>query len=108
MADEGSTIIGELRRFARTSGAVGGIAGGLIGLGIPEIEAKRYEGKIKEGNLLISVHTENSEEITRAKDLFTKAGAQDICTTGEASTSSDTKAARRAPHSDRELAGVHS
>ena len=93
---------------AAVGAAVGGIAGGLIGLGIPEIEAKRYEGKIKEGNLLISVHTENSEEITRAKDLFTKAGAQDICTTGEASTSSDTKAARRAPHSDRELAGVHS
>ena len=64
--------------------AIGGIAGGLIGLGIPEIEAKRYEGKIKEGNILISVHAESSEEITRAKDIFTKAGAQDICTTGEA------------------------
>ena len=71
---------------AAVGAAVGGIAGGLIGLGIPEIEAKRYEGKIKEGNLLISVHTDNSKEITRAKDIFTKAGAQDICTTGEAST----------------------
>ncbi len=60
--------------------AVGGIAGGLIGLGIPELEAKRYEGKIKEGNILISVHTDNSAEISRAKDIFTKAGAQDICT----------------------------
>lgn len=65
---------------------VGGIAGGLVGLGIPEIEARRYEGKLKEGNILISVHTENSEEITRAKDIFTKVGAQDICTTGESST----------------------
>jgi hypothetical protein len=65
---------------------LGGIAGGLIGLGIPEIEAKRYEGKVKAGNILLSVHTESSEEITRAKDIFTKAGAQDICTTGEAST----------------------
>jgi hypothetical protein len=65
--------------------AIGGIAGGLIGLGIPEIEAKRYEGKIKNGNILISVHTEDSEEISRAKEIFTKAGAQDICTTGEAS-----------------------
>lgn len=63
--------------------AVGGIAGGLIGLGIPEIEAKRYEGKIKAGNILISVHTENSAEITKAKEIFAKAGAQDICVTGE-------------------------
>src|SRR5678815_4320635 len=65
---------------AAVGAAVGGIAGGLIGLGIPEIEAKRYEGKVKAGNLLISVHTENSEEISRAKDIFTQAGAQDICT----------------------------
>jgi hypothetical protein len=71
---------------AAVGAAVGGIAGGLIGLGIPEIEAKRYEGKIKQGNLLISVHTENSEEITRAKDIFTNAGAEDVCVTGESST----------------------
>ena len=70
---------------AAIGAAAGGIAGGLIGLGIPEMEAKRYEGKIRAGNLLISVHTENSEEIKRAKDIFTNAGAQDICTTGEAS-----------------------
>ena len=69
---------------AAIGATVGGIAGGLIGLGIPEIEAKRYEGKIKEGNILISVHTENPDEISKAKDIFTKAGAQDICTTGEA------------------------
>ena len=63
--------------------------------GIPELEAKRYEGKVRAGNILISVHTENSEEIKRAKDIFTKAGAQDICTTGEASTPKDSKAADR-------------
>ncbi len=63
--------------------AVGGIAGGLIGLGIPELEAKRYEGKIKAGNILLSVHTENSEEIKAAEQIFKAAGAQDICTTGE-------------------------
>ena len=80
---------------AAIGATVGGIAGGLIGLGIPELEAKRYEGKIKAGNILISVHTENSEEITRAKDIFTKAGAQDICSTGEASTPKDTKATER-------------
>lgn len=93
---------------AAVGAAVGGIAGGLIGLGIPEIEAKRYEGKIKQGNLLISVHAENSEEITRAKDIFTKAGAQDICTTSEASTPQDSKAGARASHSNRELVGTRS
>lgn len=71
---------------AAIGATVGGIAGGLIGMGIPELEARRYEGKIKEGNILISVHTESSEEIKRAKEIFTNAGAQDICTTGESST----------------------
>ena len=80
---------------AAIGAAAGGIAGGLIGLGIPEIEAKRYEGKIKAGNILISVHTENTEEITRAKEIFTNAGAQDICVTGEASTPADYKATDR-------------
>jgi hypothetical protein len=65
--------------------AVGGIAGGLIGLGIPELEAKRYEGKIRDGNILIAVHTENSNEISRAKEIFERANAQDICVTGESS-----------------------
>jgi hypothetical protein len=83
---------------AAVGATVGGIAGGLIGLGIPEIEAKRYEGKIKAGNLLISVHTENSAEINRAKEIFTQAGAQDICTTGETSTAKEDKATDRAAH----------
>ncbi len=68
---------------AAIGATVGGITGGLIGLGIPEFEAKRYEGKLKDGNILISVHTESSEEITQAEDIFTRAEAQDICTTGE-------------------------
>jgi hypothetical protein len=80
---------------AAIGAAVGGIAGGLIGLGIPELEAKRFEGKIKAGNILISVHTENSDDISRAKDIFTKAGAQDICTTGEASVPKDMKATQQ-------------
>jgi hypothetical protein len=87
---------------AAVGAAVGGIAGGLIGLGIPELEAKRYEGKVKKGNLLLSVHTETSEEISRAKDIFTKAGAEDICTTGEASAPKDTKASESAT-----FAGTH-
>jgi hypothetical protein len=77
---------------AAVGAAAGGIAGGLIGLGIPELEAKRYEGKVKAGNLLISVHTENPDEITRAKDIFTRAGAQDICTSGEATAPKGSKA----------------
>src|SRR6185295_5261535 len=77
---------------AAIGAAVGGIAGGLIGLGIPELEAKRYEGKIREGNIPISVHTETSDEIARAKEIFTRAGAEDICTTGEASTPKESKA----------------
>jgi hypothetical protein len=69
---------------AAVGATVGGIAGGLIGMGIPELEAKRYEGKIKAGNILLSVHTENAEEIKAAEKIFRNAGAQDICTTGEA------------------------
>ena len=52
---------------AAIGATAGGVAGGLIGLGIPELEAKRYEGKIKQGNILISVHAEDSDEIKRAK-----------------------------------------
>ena len=80
---------------AAVGAAVGGITGGLIGMGIPEIEAKRYAGKIKAGNILISVHNENPEEITRAKDIFTWAGAHDFCFTDEASTARGNRAAHR-------------
>lgn len=71
---------------AAIGGALGGITGALIGLGIPEYEAKRYEGKLKGGNALISVHSENSEETDRAKEIFTAVGAEDIATSGEPST----------------------
>jgi hypothetical protein len=91
---------------AAVGAAVGGIAGGLIGLGIPELVAKRYEGKVKEGNILISVHTENSEEIIRAKDIFTKAGAQDICDTGQASTPKNLKATDRASGPAKDFGGT--
>jgi hypothetical protein len=66
-------------------GAIGGIAGALIGLGIPEYEAKRYEGRIKEGGILVSVHCDNSEWTSRAKDILEKTGAQDVSSAGEAS-----------------------
>ncbi len=70
---------------AAVGAAVGGIAGALIGMGIPEYEAKRYEGKVKAGNILISVHTESSDEVAQAKEIFKSAGAQDIATSGESS-----------------------
>jgi hypothetical protein len=65
--------------------AAGGLAGALIGMGIPEYEAKRYEGKVKAGNILISIHTEDSEERDRAKEILETIGAEDISYTGEAS-----------------------
>jgi len=58
--------------------AVGGITGALIGMGIPEIEAKRYEGKVKDGNILISVLTEDSDEVDKAKEIFKSENASDI------------------------------
>jgi hypothetical protein len=72
---------------AAVGGAVGGIAGALVGLGIPEYEAKRYEGKIKEGGILISVHTDDSDEVKRAKEIFEQAQAQDISVAGEKNVS---------------------
>lgn len=71
-------------RLQPAGAAVGGLTGGLIGLGIPEIEARRNDGKIRKGNLLISVPTENSGQIARAREIFTEAGAEDLCVTGEA------------------------
>jgi len=59
-------------------GAVGGLIGALVGMGIPEFEAKRYEGRIKEGGVLLSVHCDTSEQIKHAKDLLKETGAQDI------------------------------
>jgi hypothetical protein len=64
-------------------GAVGGLTGALVGLGIPEYEAKRYEGRIVKGGLLVSVHADNSEWASRAKEIFEQTGAEDISSTGE-------------------------
>jgi len=69
---------------AAIGAAVGGLTGVLIGLGLTEYEAKRYEGKIREGRILVSVHADNSEWATKAKDLFKAAGADDISSSGEA------------------------
>src|SRR5271154_788378 len=66
-------------------GTVGGFTGALIGLGIPEYEAKRYEGRMQKGGILLSVHCDTSDEIKRAKELMKITGAEDISSTGESS-----------------------
>ncbi|HWC98764.1 MAG TPA: hypothetical protein VG456_18520 [Candidatus Sulfopaludibacter sp.] len=68
-----------------TGGVVGGVIGALVGMGIPEYEAKRYEGMIKEGRVLLSVHCDNSDWVKRAKDVLQQSGAEDISSTGESS-----------------------
>jgi len=69
-------------------GAVGGLVGALVGMGIPEYEAKRYEGHVKDGGILVSVHCDTSDEISRAKDILKAAGGEDIASSGEKSVSS--------------------
>jgi hypothetical protein len=64
-------------------GAVGGMIGALVGMGIPEYEAKRYEGRIREGGVLLSVHCDNSEWVGRAKDSLKQTGAEHIASAGE-------------------------
>jgi len=74
-------------------GAVGGFVGALIGMGIPEYEAKRYEGRVKDGGVLLSVHCDTSDEIRQAKELLKRTGAEDIAATGEESVGTTTTAA---------------
>ena len=70
---------------AAAVGTAGGVIGALVGMGIPEYEAKRYETRLRDGRILIAVHTEDSDETKRAKDIFEDADAEDISSTGEAS-----------------------
>ena len=67
-------------------GAVGGIVGALVGMGIPEYEAKRYEGAVKSGGTLLSVHCDTSEQVDAAKTALKDTGARDISSTSEASS----------------------
>jgi hypothetical protein len=67
--------------------AAGGLIGALVGMGIPEYEAKRYEGRVKDGGILVSVHCDDSEWVTRAKDILKRTGAEDISSAGEKAAS---------------------
>jgi uncharacterized protein (TIGR02271 family) len=68
---------------AAVGATAGGITGALIGLGIPEYEAKRYENRVREGNILVSVHSDNADEVKRAKEILERNGAEDVATAGE-------------------------
>lgn len=81
---------------AAAGAAVGGVTGALIGLGIPEIEAKKYEGKLKGGNILIAAHVDDGDEEKRAKEIFRREGAHDISSTSEASVPSSSSSQARA------------
>jgi len=80
---------------AAVGATAGGIAGALVGMGIPEYEAKRYEGKVKEGNLLISVHCNSTDNADKAKEILSSAGAEDISSTGERSVREDRTSSSR-------------
>lgn len=69
--------------------ALGGITGGLIGMGIPEYEAKRFEGRLKDGGILMSVHCDNNDWRDRAKEILRRSGAEDISSSGEADSKYD-------------------
>jgi len=76
---------------AAAGAAVGGLTGALVGMGIPEVEAKQYEGKVKSGAILLSVHVEDADERTRAKRILESGGATDVVTAGEQSVKSSQK-----------------
>jgi hypothetical protein len=75
---------------AGVGGAIGGITGALVGLGIPEYEAKRYEGRIQKGGILLSVHCPSSDDVKRAKEIIERTGGEDVSSTSEASVDKST------------------
>src|SRR6202049_1376162 len=79
-------------------GGIGGITGALIGMGIPEYEAKRYEGRSQKGGILLSVHCTSSDEVKRAKEVLERTGAEDVSATGESSASAASASTERTKH----------
>jgi hypothetical protein len=74
----------------------GGVVGALVGMGIPEYQAKRYEAQLREGRILLSVHSDDSDETRRAKEIFERAGAEDISSAGEAGVKEKDRGYRKA------------
>lgn len=85
---------------AGVGGAVGGVAGGLVGLGIPEFEAQRYEGFVKEGGMLIAIHVDDSKWEAKAKEILKANGAKNVATTSEKKSDDSTEYRSRA---DRDI-----
>jgi len=83
LATEKATIVSALAGVG-VGGAIGGFTGALIGMGLPEYEAKRYDGRIRGGGILLSVHCDDSEWTKRAKEILQLSGAEDISSSGEA------------------------
>ncbi len=81
---------------AAAGGAVGGVVGALIGLGIPEVEAKKYESKLRSGNIVIAVHVDDRDEQKRVEDILKHEGAVDVSTTSEASVPDEPRLRRHA------------
>lgn len=73
--------------------ATGGLIGALVGLGIPEYEAKRYEGRVKDGGILVSVHCDDSDWVSKAKDILKNVGGEDVASAGEKGVSTHTASA---------------
>lgn len=86
---------------AGVGGTVGGVTGSLVGMGIPEYEAKRYEGRVRKGGYLLSVHCDDGEWVRKAKEILRQTGADDISSTGEAAAdfARADKPAQRSPRS---------
>jgi len=76
---------------AAAGAAVGGITGALVGMGIPELEAKKYEGKVKGGNILLSVHADDREWLKKAEDIMKQNGAHDVTSTHESAVPKATR-----------------
>src|SRR6201987_3357639 len=89
---------------AGAGAAAGGLVGALVGMGIPEYEAKRYEGAVKGGGTLLSVHCSTSERVSAAKDALRETGARDIAATGEESSGSRAESVRRDEVRKRDVA----
>ncbi|HEX5019392.1 MAG TPA: DUF3341 domain-containing protein [Candidatus Binatia bacterium] len=87
---------------AGVGGTVGGITGSLVGMGIPEYEAKRYEGRVRKGGYLLSVHCDDSEWVSKAKEILHRTGAEDVSSTGEASADF-ARTDKPAPRSTRDV-----
>jgi hypothetical protein len=89
---------------AGVGGTVGGVTGSLVGMGIPEYEAKRYEGRVRKGGYLLSVHCDDGDWVSKAKEILHQTGAEDISSTGE-SSADFAGADKPLPRGTRDVAG---